>query len=42
MINEQEMRHHVMTSYEDAPTRTIAAGGVNLAYRELGPTTGSR
>ncbi|HKN52840.1 MAG TPA: alpha/beta hydrolase [Amycolatopsis sp.] len=27
-------------SYKDAPTRTIAAGGVNFAYRELGPKTG--
>jgi len=40
MINEQEMHHHVVTSYKDAPTRTIAAGGVNFAYRELGPKTG--
>ena len=32
--------HHVVTSYKDAPTRTIAAGGVNFAYRELGPKTG--
>ncbi|HTQ91384.1 MAG TPA: alpha/beta hydrolase [Streptosporangiaceae bacterium] len=34
------MHHHVVTSYKDAPTRTIAAGGVNFAYRELGPKTG--
>ena len=40
MINEQEMHHHVVMSYKDAPTRTIAAGGVNFAYRELGPKTG--
>ena len=40
MINEQEMHHHVVTSYKDAPTRTIAAGGVTFAYRELGPKTG--
>ena len=40
MINEQETRHHVVTSYTDAPTRTIAAGGVTFAYRELGPKTG--
>jgi pimeloyl-ACP methyl ester carboxylesterase len=39
MINDQET-HHVVTSYTDAPTRTIAAGGVNFAYRELGPKTG--
>jgi len=30
----------VVTSYKDAPTRTIAAGGVTYAYRELGPKTG--
>jgi pimeloyl-ACP methyl ester carboxylesterase len=40
MINEQEAHRHVVTSYKDAPTRTIAAGGVNFAYRELGPKTG--
>jgi pimeloyl-ACP methyl ester carboxylesterase len=40
MINEQETHHHVVTSYKDAPTRTIAADGVNFAYRELGPKTG--
>lgn len=26
-----------MTSYKNAPTRTLAAGGVTFAYRELGP-----
>ncbi|WP_104163753.1 alpha/beta fold hydrolase [Cryobacterium sp. N22] len=31
---------HVITSYAKAPTRTIAAGGVDFAYRELGPTGG--
>lgn len=30
----------VITSYKDAPTRTITAGGVSYAYRELGPKTG--
>jgi pimeloyl-ACP methyl ester carboxylesterase len=30
----------VVTSYEDAPTRTVSAGGVDFAYRELGPKTG--
>jgi pimeloyl-ACP methyl ester carboxylesterase len=30
----------VVTSYKDAPTRTVSAGGVNFAYRELGPATG--
>jgi pimeloyl-ACP methyl ester carboxylesterase len=30
----------VVTSYQDAPTRTVSAGGVDFAYRELGPKTG--
>ena len=30
----------VVASYNDAPTRTVSAGGVNFAYRELGPKTG--
>ena len=30
----------VVTSYKDAPTRTVSAGGVDFAYRELGPKTG--
>src|SRR3982751_3937413 len=29
-----------MTSYKDAPTRTISADGVDFAYRELGPKAG--
>ncbi|MEU4222770.1 alpha/beta hydrolase [Nonomuraea sp. NPDC026600] len=29
-----------MTSYKNAPTRTIAAGGVTFAYREIGPQGG--
>ena len=29
-----------MTSYTDAPTRTVSAGGVDFAYRELGPKAG--
>ena len=40
MINEQETHRRVVTSYTDAPTRAIAAGGVSFAYRELGPATG--
>ena len=40
MTDQQETRHHVVRSYQDAPTRTIAAGGVSFAYRELGPATG--
>ena len=30
----------VIAAYKDAPTRTIAAGGINFAYRELGPKGG--
>lgn len=30
----------LITSYKDAPTRTITAGGVTYAYRELGPEGG--
>lgn len=30
----------VITSYADAPTRAIKAGGITFAYRELGPKTG--
>ena len=37
---EQEARRGVMTSYKDAPTRTVSAGGVDFAYRELGPKAG--
>jgi hypothetical protein len=28
------------TSYKNASTRTVAAGGVDFAYRELGLKTG--
>src|SRR6266568_2630850 len=30
----------VTTSWRNAPTRTVAAGGVDYAYRELGPKAG--
>ena len=30
----------VVTSYNDASTRTVSAGGVDFAYRELGPRAG--
>ena len=30
----------VVTSYKDAPTRTVSAGGVDFAYRQPGPTPG--
>jgi pimeloyl-ACP methyl ester carboxylesterase len=40
MTNDQQTHRHLVTSYIDAPTRTIAAGGATFAYRELGPATG--
>ena len=40
MSSEKESRDRVITSYQDAPTRTVSAGGVDFAYRELGPKTG--
>ena len=33
-------KDHVITSYAKAPARTIIAGDVTYAYRELGPTGG--
>jgi pimeloyl-ACP methyl ester carboxylesterase len=30
----------IITSYRDAPARTLTAGGTTYAYRELGPTGG--
>lgn len=32
----------VVSSYAQAPTRTIGAGGVTYAYPELGPRGGPR
>lgn len=32
--------HSVITSYAKAPTRSVSAGGVTYAYRELGPRGG--
>jgi pimeloyl-ACP methyl ester carboxylesterase len=40
MTDQQETHHHVVSSYQDAPTRIITAGGVSFAYRELGSATG--
>ena len=37
---EQELQAGVVTSYKDAPTRTLSADGVEFAYRELGPKAG--
>ena len=40
MNDNQAARDDVVTSYSDAPTRTVSAGGVSFAYREFGPKTG--
>jgi pimeloyl-ACP methyl ester carboxylesterase len=40
MIDDQAARDDVVTAYTDAPTRTVSAGGVSYAYRELGSRTG--
>jgi pimeloyl-ACP methyl ester carboxylesterase len=36
---EQETGDGVLTSYKNAPTRTVSTGGVDFAYRELGGDT---
>lgn len=40
MSQHQETPNNANTSYKNAPTRTVTAGGVTFAYRELGPKTG--
>jgi len=40
MNNEHQSGDAVVTAYRDAPARTITAGGVTFAYRELGPKGG--
>lgn len=40
MSTNSHAQDDVITSYKDAPTRTIHAGGVTYAYRELGPKVG--
>ena len=40
MINNGTLNQPVITSYAEAPARTIKAGGVTYAYRELGPKGG--
>lgn len=40
MIETREPQGGVITAYQNAPTRTITAGGVVYVYRELGPKTG--
>lgn len=40
MPSQQDPGESVITSYAKAPTRSITAGGVTFAYRELGPVGG--
>lgn len=40
MSSPTTSNEHVITSYAKAPVRTIDAGGVTYAYRELGPKGG--
>ncbi|MFI5874342.1 alpha/beta fold hydrolase [Streptomyces sp. NPDC051445] len=40
MNDAREVRGDVVTSYKNAPTRTVTADGVTFAYRELGPRSG--
>ncbi|MFC7501522.1 alpha/beta fold hydrolase [Nocardioides sp. CPCC 206347] len=40
MNNQHQSGDAVVTAYRDAPARTITAGGVTFAYRELGPKGG--
>jgi hypothetical protein len=40
-MNESPDSHNnSMTSWKEAPTRRLSAGGVEFAYRQLGPGTG--
>src|SRR3954451_23589541 len=40
MSYRSEAQDNAVTSYKYAPTRTVSAGGVDFAYRDLGPRTG--
>jgi pimeloyl-ACP methyl ester carboxylesterase len=40
MAADQAARRDSKTTYKEAPTQTISAGGVDFAYRELGPRGG--
>ena len=40
MATNNGQPNDVITSYSKAPTRTVTAGGVTYAYRELGPQGG--
>lgn len=31
----------MLITYQDAPTKTVDIGGAKVAYRELGPGTGT-
>jgi pimeloyl-ACP methyl ester carboxylesterase len=39
-MNNANHNDELILSYRDAPVRTVSAGGVNFAYRELGPKSG--
>jgi pimeloyl-ACP methyl ester carboxylesterase len=41
MTTRDTLNEPVITSYAKAPARTISAGGVSYAYRELGPKGGT-
>ncbi|WP_410791671.1 alpha/beta fold hydrolase [Kribbella sp. C-35] len=40
MNTNNHAQNNVITAYKDAPARTVDAGGVTYAYRELGPKGG--
>src|SRR5919198_4693056 len=40
LLAAEENTVTVSTTYKDSPTRTVSAGGVEFAYRELGPKAG--
>ena len=40
MKESADVHNNLMTSWKDAPTRRLSAGGVEFAYRQLGPGTG--
>ena len=41
MTDDPDRESRVTTSYKNAPTRTVTAGGVEFAYRDLGHKTGT-
>ena len=40
MNESADVHNNLMTSWKDAPTRRLSAGGAEFAYRQLGPGTG--